>query len=99
MGRKGYDPAFFGQSGGTTAPGLEEHAPVADYMLMPVPRTLTEALNAHPATIEVVGLYQTSSTVRPVPYKEIYRESTSVRETPVERMQRIADADVGVADS
>jgi hypothetical protein len=65
-------------------------------MLMAVPRTLTEAMNAQPATIEIVGFHQTSSTVREVPYAEIYRESTGVRETPVQRLQRIADDDLGV---
>ncbi len=63
-------------------------------MIMPVPRTLTEAINSQPACIEVVGLHQTSTTVREVPYAEIYRESTGVRETPAQRLQRIADADV-----
>lgn len=65
-------------------------------MLMSVPRTLTEAINSQPARIQVIGLHETSSTVREIPYAEIYRESTGVRETPAERIQRIADDDVGV---
>lgn len=60
---------------------------------MRVPKTLTEAANAHPAKIEAAGLDRTSSTVRSVPYSELYRASTVLRETPVQRLQRIADAD------
>jgi hypothetical protein len=65
-------------------------------MLMSVPETLTDAINLQPARIEIVALHTTSSTLREIPYSEIYRASTGVRETPAERLQRIADADGGV---
>lgn len=56
---------------------------------MNVPKTLTEAANSQPATVEVIGLTQTSTNVREVSYEESYRDSTGVRETPIERLQRI----------
>jgi hypothetical protein len=67
-------------------------------MLVPVPSTLTEALNSQPACVKIIGLDQTSTTVREVPYTEIYRESTGVRETPAQRLQRIADDGVSGAE-
>jgi hypothetical protein len=63
-------------------------------MVVLMPKTLTDAINSQPASVEVVGMAQTSTTVREVPYAEIYRESTGIRETPVQRLQRVADADV-----
>lgn len=66
-------------------------------MLMHVPSTLTEAINSQPVSILMVGIHQTSTTVREVPYAEIYRESTGVRETPLQRLQRTADEDSGLA--
>lgn len=62
-------------------------------MLVHVPRTLTEAINSHPARIEIVGAHETSTTVRQVPYAEIYWASTGIRETPAQRLQRAADED------
>lgn len=65
-------------------------------MLMGVPKTLTDAINSQPGSIVLIGADRTVSTVREVPYSEIYRESTGVRETPAQRMQRIAADDEGV---
>lgn len=68
-------------------------------MLMPVPKTLTEAINSQPGTILIVGADRTISTVREVPYSEVYRGSTGVRESPAQRLQRMADQDVGIRAS
>lgn len=67
-------------------------------MLMSVPKTLTEAINAQPVAVVFVGLDQTSTTVREMPYAEIYRESTGVRETPAQRLQRIAYDDAAASE-
>jgi hypothetical protein len=58
---------------------------------MRVPKTLTEAINSQPATVEVVDPSKTQTTARQIPYSEIYRESTGIRESPIERLQRISD--------
>jgi hypothetical protein len=64
-------------------------------MLMTVPDTLTDAINAQPASIILIAQQLTSSSVRDVPYDELYRSSTGVRETPAQRLQRIAREDPG----
>lgn len=66
-------------------------------MLVRVPKTLTDAINSQPARVQLLGLHGTMSSVRQVPYSEVYRESTSVRETPVARLQRITSVDSGGA--
>jgi hypothetical protein len=50
---------------------------------MPVPKTLTDAINSQPASVEIVVLDATSTTARQIPYSEIYRGSTGVLETPM----------------
>jgi len=60
---------------------------------MAVPNTLTEAINAQPAILRVVAFSETSTTARDIPYSEIYRESTGVRETPVQRLQLTGSPD------
>jgi hypothetical protein len=60
---------------------------------MAVPKTLTDAINSQPATVEIVALDASSTTARDIPYSEIYRESTGVIETPTQRLQRIAVPD------
>lgn len=57
---------------------------------MSVPKTLTEAINSQPAFVNIVAASETSTTAREIPYSEIYRESTGIRETPVQRLQRLA---------
>jgi hypothetical protein len=56
---------------------------------MTVPKTLTEAMNSQPAIVSIVAASVTSTNTREVPYSEVYRESTGIRETPVERLQRL----------
>lgn len=61
---------------------------------MTVPRTLVEAANAQPAVFIIEAQGGTAaSTVRRIPYTEIYRESTILRETPAQRIQRITGSD------
>jgi hypothetical protein len=64
---------------------------------MNMPKTITEAINSQPASVRVVGLAQTSTNVRDVPYSEIYRESTRIRETPAQRLQRVVEDDSAIS--
>jgi hypothetical protein len=51
-----------------------------------MPKTITEAINAQP--VYFLGSEDRLTSVRVVPYEEIYRHSTSLRETPEQRLQR-----------
>lgn len=55
-------------------------------------RTLTEVLAQNRIQGRLV-VNTASSNARTIPYAEEYRASTGQQETPVERLQRIADED------
>jgi transposase-like protein len=57
------------------------------------PRTLVEASNTHPFVFILDGGRSAASTSREIPYSEVYRESTSKRETPAQRLQRVTSMD------
>jgi len=54
--------------------------------------TLTEA-QAAGGVVEIRGVVNAAhvSNAREIPYAEIYRERTSLLETPIQRLQRAAD--------
>jgi hypothetical protein len=60
--------------------------------LVTMPETLTEAV-AQAGLIVIRRTVNASnlSTAREIPYSEIYRQSTGLIESPVERLQRAAD--------
>jgi hypothetical protein len=60
-------------------------------MSMAKTETLTEAFAS--GQIQLTFGARNGSTVRAIPYDEIYRESTIQRETPAERVQRISMED------
>ena len=53
------------------------------------PATLTEALCR--ADVILVGLTETATNYRVVPYADQYRQANATIETPVEMLQRAAD--------
>lgn len=57
---------------------------------MNLPSTLTEALAASQLRVRVLTGSR-SQTSREVPYDELYRDSSSLMETPIERIQRAAE--------
>ncbi len=61
--------------------------------------SLTEARRRSGAVVMVESIDASHSNVRTVPYAEVYRLSTGVRETPVERLQRAAEDEAARASS
>ena len=53
--------------------------------------TLTEAQARSHVSYRALGLPGIETNVRQVPYVEIYRDSSAVRETPADRLQSVAD--------
>ena len=57
------------------------------------PQTLTDAVGQSQVVYVERGLFANQSNAREVPYAEVYRDSSSVRETPIARIQRVAEGD------
>ena len=56
---------------------------------MRLPSTLTESFQGVPMVIPIDGGYiERATSVRTVPYEDLYRESAALMETPAEHLQR-----------
>ena len=58
-----------------------------------IPKTLTEAQERSGFSVVIIGSYHTQSNSRFVPYAEVYRDRTSLMESPAQHLQKAAQED------